>query len=502
MKNVKVYSVASPEIPILEFGAKIGDDTAIEKQMQFSQNDDSLIRATSGGVVAYNLQTQKTAHSEQRSIRGLAVAPTRNDGSLWIAYVADGANKQSPTAISTAVVDYDSSSIKVIVTKSVYKVQDVELSWNISGTHVLVKTHSDVDETGKSYYGASALYGLSTKPTGGALVVVPRDKSPVNLFAWSNKNPTEFVLSYGAENSIEVWDVTKGKAILSLGQSRRNYAAYSSHGNLCLLGGFGSLPGNIDVWDLGEQKAVIGMSKVPWTVDCAFSPDSYWLLCATTTPRLRVDNGIQILRISGDVVLKQPMDGLYRASWKPNPSLSQRRPSCNRKLVIPNEKMFVPKNSAIKSDANGPVRFLKAVPIGAGGSHTAPSGEQQWLPPGLSSSDVCEKKKKKKSSGKKATARAALPQTFSIEEPTQVNKSECKSKQIDTDDVSTLEDAALARKVLKTAKLLREIRKLKEHGDLDENQRQKIAKEDDLCLEEARLAAECEKRSLAVPRLE
>jgi translation initiation factor 2A len=52
-----------------------------------------------------------------------------------------------------------------VVSKSFFRATEANFSWNSSGTAVLVQTHTDVDKSGKSYYGESGLYCLSTDKT-------------------------------------------------------------------------------------------------------------------------------------------------------------------------------------------------------------------------------------------------------------------------------------------------------------------------------------------------
>lgn len=49
--------------------------------------------------------------------------------------------------------------------KSFFKADKVQLQWNALGTVVLVLTQTEVDKTGKSYYGETNLYLLSAAGT-------------------------------------------------------------------------------------------------------------------------------------------------------------------------------------------------------------------------------------------------------------------------------------------------------------------------------------------------
>ena len=50
-----------------------------------------------------------------------------------------------------------------IASKSFFQADRVEMKWNKKGTAVLLITMTDVDKTGKSYYGKTILHYLDTK---------------------------------------------------------------------------------------------------------------------------------------------------------------------------------------------------------------------------------------------------------------------------------------------------------------------------------------------------
>lgn len=49
--------------------------------------------------------------------------------------------------------------------KTFFKADKVQMKWNKSGTSLLFLTQTDVDKTGKSYYGETNLYMLSANGT-------------------------------------------------------------------------------------------------------------------------------------------------------------------------------------------------------------------------------------------------------------------------------------------------------------------------------------------------
>ncbi|KAH9027712.1 eukaryotic translation initiation factor eIF2A-domain-containing protein, partial [Lactarius pseudohatsudake] len=55
------------------------------------------------------------------------------------------------------------------------------------------------------------------------------------------------------------------------------------------------------------------------TSHCEWSPDGKFILIATLSPRLRVDNGIKLWYLLGQLLHVQDCEELYQASWRPTP---------------------------------------------------------------------------------------------------------------------------------------------------------------------------------------
>lgn len=50
---------------------------------------------------------------------------------------------------------------------------------------------------------------------------------------------------------------------------------------------------------------------------CEWSPCGRYILTATLSPRLRVDNGVKVWWCGGQLLHIHPVDSLYQASWRP-----------------------------------------------------------------------------------------------------------------------------------------------------------------------------------------
>ena len=81
-------------------------------------------------------------------------------------------------------------------------------------------------------------------------------EGPIHSVAWSPKNPEYCVVHGLSPAKATVFDL-RGERIFEIGPGPKNVAHYNPHGNMLLLGGFGNLPGHVNVWDR-EAKKLIG----------------------------------------------------------------------------------------------------------------------------------------------------------------------------------------------------------------------------------------------------
>jgi translation initiation factor 2A len=108
------------------------------------------------------------------------------------------------------------------------------------------------------------------------------------------------------------------KPLHDFGPAPYNYVSFNPHGRLIALGGFGNLAGQISIFDLRTLQKVSTISAAH-TSYCSWSPDGRFLLTATLSPRLRVDNGIKIWHCSGPLMHVQLTDELFQVEWRPFP---------------------------------------------------------------------------------------------------------------------------------------------------------------------------------------
>jgi translation initiation factor 2A len=106
------------------------------------------------------------------------------------------------------------------------------------------------------------------------------------------------------------------RTLHDFGTSFSNYISFNPQSRLLLLGGFGNLAGKIDVYD---RRSLTKISTIDAsnTSHCEWSPDGKFILTVTLSPRLRVDNGIKVWYLLGQLMHIQDCEELYQASWRP-----------------------------------------------------------------------------------------------------------------------------------------------------------------------------------------
>ena len=110
---------------------------------------------------------------------------------------------------------------------------------------------------------------------------------------------------------------TKAVATHDFALGPRNTILFSPHGRFVLVAGFGNLAGHIDIYDLEKDYLKVTTIQASNASVCEWSPDGKYVLTATTSPRLRVDNGVRIWHIGGGLMYNEDMQELYHVTWRP-----------------------------------------------------------------------------------------------------------------------------------------------------------------------------------------
>lgn len=199
--------------------------------------------------------------------------------------------------------------------KTFFKGDKVQLKWNAQGTSLIVLAQTDVDKSNKSYYGETTMYLLSSNGSFDARVSLNKE-GPIHDVAWS-PNGREFAVTYGFMPAKTTIFNHRAIEQHSFPIGPRNTIIFSPTGRFVLVAGFGNLAGQIDVYDLEKDYRKVTTIESGNPSVCTWSPDSRYIMTATTSPRLRVDNGIKLWHVGGGIMYNEDFVELYHATWRP-----------------------------------------------------------------------------------------------------------------------------------------------------------------------------------------
>ncbi|KAK8922440.1 Eukaryotic translation initiation factor 2A [Metarhizium anisopliae] len=200
--------------------------------------------------------------------------------------------------------------------KTFFKGDKVQFKWNKRGSSLLVLAQTDVDRSGKSYYGETTLYLLSTNGAFDARVTLDKE-GPIHDVSWS-PNSREFGVVYGYMPAKATIFNDRAVAKYSFPLGPRNTITFSPNARFVLVAGFGNLAGQIDVYDLEKDYRKVCTIESGNPSVCEWSPDSRYIMTATTSPRLRVDNGVKLWHVGGSIMYNEDMVELYNVLWRPS----------------------------------------------------------------------------------------------------------------------------------------------------------------------------------------
>ena len=150
----------------------------------------------------------------------------------------------------------------------------------------------------------------------GILTYNTEKEGPIHDVTW-NPNSKEFGVVYGYMPAKTTIFNFRGVAKHSFALGPRNTILFSPHGRFVLVAGFGNLAGQMDIYDMEKNYNKIATVEASNSSVCEWSPDGKYILTATTSPRLRVDNGVRIWHVSGALIFNEDMHELYDVFWRP-----------------------------------------------------------------------------------------------------------------------------------------------------------------------------------------
>ncbi|CEG42641.1 eukaryotic translation initiation factor 2a [Plasmopara halstedii] len=466
---------------------------------QWSSDETICARQSVNGIVLYNGRGPKLDSIGQIHVPNVAnfsVAP----GSVPYKIAVFVPEKKGKPA-SVKIYQFPNQLDVPTATKSFYKAQDVSLKWSPTGSALIVETRTDIDTSGKSYYGETGLFFLQSDGEYDCIVPLTKEGT-VHDVAW---DPTGrgFVVIAGAMPAHATLYDNKALPIFEFGAAPRNHISWSPHGRFLCLAGFGNLRGDMDFWERNKLKKIgSATSNAATTFD--WSPDSRYFATATTFPRLRVDNGFKIFRYDGTgPIHHEERSELYDFKFRPaTRDLYPNRPQSPRRKgdkvdfgtstpeTAPKPQAYRPPNSTgalaamMRKEEGGsrkldPNKYVAPRPTASGAVSRPIPGMAVAAPKKLSKS--ARKKKAIEAAEAKAALEVALA-SFSI---VQDEKSAPNNMEMTPE-----EKAKKVKTLLKKLKQIDNIKAKKEAGDsLNDDQLQKLKMEQTLRDEVAELSA-------------
>jgi len=205
--------------------------------------------------------------------------------------------------------------------RTMFAASEATMHWNASGNSLLVHTHSDVDKSNTSYYGATGIFLLTTSAYGDLSEKISQTKEgPIHDVKWSPVGD-KFILAAGTMPAQCTMYDSKGKTLFEFGAAHRNTVCWSPHGRFVCIAGFGNLAGEMDFYDMDPKKMKkIGSNTAHCSVSFGWSPDSRYFLTATLAPRMNVDNGFKVFKYNGaGPVVHVPAEQAFDVLWQPLP---------------------------------------------------------------------------------------------------------------------------------------------------------------------------------------
>eukprot|EP01135_Chromosphaera_perkinsii_P009998 Nk52_evm33s1992 gene=Nk52_evmTU33s1992 len=287
----------------------------------WSDDESICARPVSKEVQFLNGQTFKggiLSRLKIENIGAISISPGKAPYKIAVFVKSD---KGAPAAVK--IFNYLDLNTAV-ASKSFFKADRVDMQWNSNGGALLATSHTDVDKTGKSYYGETNLYFLSAN--GDLDCRIPMSKEgPIFDVQWS-PNGKEFAVVHGFMPAKATLFDIKCNPVFDFGTGSRNAVKYSPRGNIICIAGFGNCNGNMEFWD---KKKLTLITKVTMsnTTQWGWCPDNEHLLVATTAPRLRIDNCFKLLHYSGKVVKDVKFKEIWEFAWQPrNPTAFPKNP--------------------------------------------------------------------------------------------------------------------------------------------------------------------------------
>lgn len=328
--NVKIWHLKSKsDTDNLELVFQYGANSQNDWSLQFSKLDNYVIRQVNKQlrIVKIDPKSSGIKFDFEKPYAFLKQEETKQSFSTYLISPAENPTictftpeKAGKPAHLTIWPITEGEITKKITTKTFFKADSCQLKWNPMGNAVLCVATTDFDSSNQSYYGENTLYLLSFQGVNGTLGgnsvrVALSKEGPVHDFTWSPTSRQFGVVHGYMPATVTFFDI-RGNVVHSLADQAKNTLSFSPTGRYILIAGFGNLQGAVDILDRHDKFKRISKFEASNTSVCEWSPGGEFILTATTSPRLRVDNGVRIWHVSGKMVFTKAYKELLKVAWR------------------------------------------------------------------------------------------------------------------------------------------------------------------------------------------
>lgn len=328
-KNLKIFVLNNQTFKLLM-------EVPGKTLMCFLKND-LLLRWTPGtqDTQVLSLTVDSALSTKVHRLDGKADALSAH-GDCLVVFSKEAPGKPA-TLTFYKLVDADGNlNLTKLTSKSLFGCDRVDFKWiqvggaantqtKNPGSRVLVLAHSEHDKSNQSYYGEDRLFLMGSDLGEFIRVSLSRD-GPIHDVAWHPKG-AEFAVIHGfmpAQTALH--DGASGNHIWTLpafATGFKNTIRFSQDGSFLAFGGFGNVAGGIEVWSRHRMTCegtipATNATLMEWSITQPLRLGNF-LITATLTPRLRVDNAVGLWSWRGGSVpiAHLPFSELYHVAWRP-----------------------------------------------------------------------------------------------------------------------------------------------------------------------------------------
>jgi uncharacterized protein with WD repeat len=188
------------------------------------------------------------------------------------------------------------------------EVDEAFIVFSPNGAYALASLSNSTSDS--NYYGDVKLFLIDRKKAIIKPVLGLKD-GPTHDFAWAHDS-SSFSVVAGLSPPVATLHEANGTPVYTFGSSGWNYVSYNHLGWL-LLGGFGNMNGLFDVFDVKSRARISVTFSISLVTEVQWSKNGKFLLFLTTKPRIKIDNGLTIVKYTGETIANEKFADLFHA---------------------------------------------------------------------------------------------------------------------------------------------------------------------------------------------